>query len=100
VAALVALVRHHAITPADTCLALLGSVQHTVRLVVCDYDPMFAGPNPSLWTASKWQTRWHEFMSAHFRRVVTHTRLWLTSKLDELDRVWHEAHASCGADED
>jgi hypothetical protein len=68
-------------------------VLNTLHEFTGDYDLTFAGPNPILWTAPRWQTRWDEFMSAHFMRVVTRTRLWQTNKLDKLDRVWHQ---TCG----
>lgn len=43
-----------------------------------------------------WRTRWQQFMTYHFARVLENTRGWLNSKLDGLDEVWDEAFQSCG----
>lgn len=50
---------------------------------------------------SQWQERWYEFMTLHFMRVRTHTRLWLQNKLADLLSIWHAAVLLCaGIDSD
>ena len=55
------------------------------------YDSQF-----SLDIYGEWQQRWKEFMTAHFARVVTHTRIWLQNKLNSLYTTWEIARlANC-----
>ncbi|KAL2266866.1 hypothetical protein VTJ83DRAFT_4143 [Remersonia thermophila] len=74
-------------------------VMGTLKQFTSLYDLSTAGTDRSRWTTPKWQRRWYQFMRAHFMRVLTHTRLWLTIKLDNLEHTWATALRHCGGEE-